>query len=124
MKAAGSSVGLRIISVLVVLIALTHGLQAVIGLSLGQDPRPLDVEHVIVCVLGLAAGYALWRGQQRAPLLLAIYGVAVAALVASLGPFLGLLGAARNGLWTGAAMLLVLTGLAVRYVGRRVRQPV
>ena len=124
MKAAGSSAGLRIITVLVVLIALTHGLQAVFGLWFGQDPRPLVVEHVIVCVLGLAAGYALWRGQQRAPLLLAIYGVAVAALVASLGPLLGLLGAARNGLWTGAAMLLVLTGLAVRYVGRRVRQPV
>jgi hypothetical protein len=122
-KSAGSPVGLRIIAVVVVLTALTHGIQAILGVLPGDDPRPLVVEHIIVCVLGLAAGYALWRGQQRAPLLLAIYGIAIAILIVSLGPLLGLMGAARKGLWTGATMLLLLTVVAVRYAGRRVRQP-
>ena len=111
---------LRIIAVLVGATGVVHGVQAFLGSQPGNDPRVLVVEHVLVFVLGLIAAYGLWRAERWAPLILAIYGVAIAALIVSLGPLLGLNGPARSGLWTGAATLLLLTALAVWYSQRRV----
>jgi membrane protease YdiL (CAAX protease family) len=111
---------LRVIAVLVGLIAIVHGGQAFVGAKPGHDPQPLVVEHLIVLVFGLIAAYGLWRGQRWAPLMLALYGLAIAVLIVSLGPLLALEGAARNGLWTGAATMLLLTALAVWYAERHV----
>ena len=111
---------LRIIAVLVAATGVVHGLQAFTGARPGHDPRALVMEHTIVCVVGLVAAYGLWRALRWAPLMLAFYGLVVAALIVSLGPLLSLEGPARNGLWTGAAMLLLLTALAAWYARRRV----
>jgi hypothetical protein len=111
---------LRIIALLVAATSVVHGIQAFTGARPGHDPRPLVAEHAIVFVLGLVAAYGLWRGLRWAPLMLALYGLTVAELIVSLGPLLSLEGPARSGLWTGAATLLLLTGLAVWYAQRRV----
>lgn len=111
---------LRIIAVVVAATGVVHGVQAFAGAGLGHDPRPLVLEHAVVCVFGLTAAYGLWRALRWAPLVLALFGLEVAVLIVSLGPLLGLEGPARTGLWTGAMTLVVLTALAVWYAQRRV----
>jgi len=100
------------------LTALQHGVQAVLGLRHGGDPRALNAEHGIVCLTGLAAAYGLWRGARWTPPVLAINGLATAVLVVSLGPLLQLDPAARNGLWFGAATIILLFAAAVWYARR------
>ena len=111
---------LRVLAALVGAAGITHGVQAFFGAQPGRDPGLLVGEHAIVCVLGLVAAYGLWRGTRWAPAALAAYGLVVAALIVSLGPLLSLPGPARSGLWTGAAVLLVFTALAVWYARHRV----
>ena len=111
---------LRVIAVLVGATGITHGVQAFFGAQPGGDPLMLVGEHTVVCVLGLFAAYGLWRGLRWAPAALAVFGLVVAALIVSLGPLLSLPRPARSGLWSGAVVLLVITGLAVWYAQRRI----
>jgi hypothetical protein len=110
---------LRVIALIVAATSLVHGVQAFTGAQPGHDPPALVIENVVVCAVGLAAAYGLWRGLRWAPLVLAVYGVTIAVLIVSLGPLLALQGPARTGLWTGALTLLVVTALAVWYAQRR-----
>lgn len=104
------------------LLALEHGVQAVLGFPPGGDPRALTAEHAFVCLTGLAAAYGLWRGERWSPPVLAIHGLAIAVLVVSLGPLLNLPAAGRGGLWFGAATIVLLFAAAVWFT-RRVCRP-
>jgi hypothetical protein len=106
-----------VVAVFVTVLSLTHGVQAL--LSRG-DPPLLVVEHVVVFVTGVLAGWSIWTGKRWAPWALAAAGVTAAGLVASLGPLLAMDATARNGLWTGAATILVGSALGVWYVRRQV----
>jgi len=109
----------RVIAVVVALTAAAHGVQAITGRA-SQDPRALVAEHVLVAIVGLIAGYGLWRGARWAPWALAGNGVLIAALIVSLGPLLQMDAAARGGLWTGAVTIALITAAGAWYVRRRV----
>ena len=100
------------------LLALEHGVQAVLGAPPGGDPRALVAEHALVCLTGVAAAYGLWRAARWTPPVLAIHGLTVAVLVVSLGPLLSLPPAARPGLWVGAGTIVVLFTAAVSFARR------
>lgn len=100
------------------LTALLHGVQTVLGLRPGGDPHALVAEHALVCLTGVAAAYGLWRGARWSPLVLAVNGLAIAVLIVSLGPLLELEPGARNGLWAGAATIVLLFAAAVWYARR------
>ena len=110
-----------VIAVLVIAIALLHLLQAINGVIGGGDPQMLVLEHLDVTIFSLIAAYAIWTGKRWAPWALAVAGVAVAVLIASLGPLLNMNAVERRGLWTGAGSMLVFTALGVWYLARRVK---
>ena len=112
---------MRLIAAFVGATALQHGLQVALGLRAGGgDPSLVVAQHVVVCLTGLTAAWAVWRGEPWAPWILGLNGASTAILVVSLGPLLVMDSAARNGLWSGGLFIALLTVTAVWYVRRRV----
>jgi hypothetical protein len=111
---------MRLIAAFVGITALQHGAQATLGLRGAGDPRLLVTEHVVVCLTGLAAAWAVWRGDRWAPWILGLNGASTAVLVVSLGPLLAMDAVARNGLWSGGLFIALLTVAGVWYARRRV----
>ena len=111
----------RVIAVLVAALALQQGYQGAEGLREGHDPRLVTLGYGIVLVTGLIAAYALWRGLDWGPGALGLNGLLTAVFVVSLGPLLGIPPEARNGLWIGGGVILLLTAAGFWYTQRRVR---
>jgi energy-converting hydrogenase Eha subunit B len=109
----------RVIAVLVAALALQQGYQGILGAPSGHDPRALVAQYFVLCLTGLVAAYGIWRGERWGAWALAVNGGLTALMVWSIGPILDLPPEGRSGLWIGAGVIALLTGLGVWYVHRR-----
>ena len=110
---------ISIIAVFVGVLGVPHLLQTFLD---GGAPRLLRLEHIDVAIFSFIAAYALWTDKRWAHWALAVAGAATAMLVVSLGPLLDMDPVARNGLWTGAATIAVMTAMGTWYVARRLKR--
>jgi hypothetical protein len=117
--------GRVVLAVVFALFALNALAQvALVPLGRTDDPAALTALQALIGAAGGAAAWGSWAGRRWAPVAAALYGLATAAMLAALGPLLGLDPDARGGLWGGAAGVL-LFGLAAAWYLRRaaVRTP-
>ena len=88
-----------------------------------SQPTPLAIEHALAGAAGGAAAVGLWRGARWTAAAVVAWGLATAVLLATLPAVLGLPREARPGIWTGAAIVLLITLAVTRYAWRRGRRP-
>lgn len=92
-----------------------------------RDPEPGSVALGLmqggIGAAGLTAVVGLWRRTRWATAAILAWGVIAAALVVLLQPLLGLDASERYGLFTGAATVLMITGVLYLYVRRSLRAP-
>jgi hypothetical protein len=114
--------GVVIVALLFALVSVPH-VYAAAGERLGRggDPWLLGALHLASGGAGLAAAVGGWRGAPWTGAAAAAWTVLTAALLAMLGPLLGLPAEARPGLWAGAASVAATGALAAWYLHRRTR---
>ena len=101
------------------LLALNAWAQVVLAqLGDSSDPATLVVLQVLVGAAAAAAAAGSWSGARWAPAASVLYGLVTAGMIVALEPILGLGRDARNGLWTGGAVVL-LFGLSAAWYLRR-----
>lgn len=100
----------RVIAVLLGLLALNAGAQAIqaVGGWLEKPTLLIVLQSACAAAAGTAA-VGVWRLRPWAPYVTVLYGVIAAGLIVSLGPILDLEPAARNGLLGGALGALCVT---------------
>ena len=114
----------RAIAILFALLGINGGLQAVLALAgRSTDPGLLIVMQAVTGIAGLATAIGAWRGASWAARAALAYGVVTAAMLVSLGPLLGLERRALPGIWIGAALVLVGSVAAARYLRRASQAP-
>jgi hypothetical protein len=91
------------------------------GLIAAHEPRTLTALKIVVGSAAVAASWGSWAGKRWAPAAALGWGIAVALMLVSLEPVLGLGAQARRGLWTGAMVLLAFSVFAAWWIGRVVR---
>ena len=116
-------VGRTVLAVVFALLGLSAWWQ-VVGDLMDRSNEPLTVTglQVIVGATALATAWGSWVGARWAPVLALLYGVITGGMVASLGPLLDLPADARQGLWTGAAVILVFSLLCAWWLRRSLRR--
>lgn len=111
--------GRLVLAVVFTLLGLNAWAQ-VINASIGgsDDPAMLTLLQTLVGTTGIAAALGSWRGTRWAPVAAVAYGVATAAMLASLGLLLDLAPEEMRGIWAGAAAVLVFGVWAGWYLRR------
>jgi hypothetical protein len=114
--------GLRLLSALFALFAaaeLVQLLQAARGFH--PDPPGLLVTHLLTGLLAGIAAVGLWRGRFWAPAAVLGWGIAMAAMLAVLGPVLDEPRETWPGLRVAAVVVMVFAIIASVYARRRTR---
>jgi hypothetical protein len=108
------SVGRIVIAVLFAFLTVNALMEA-----FGSDSPPmLRAVQALVGALALATTWGAWSGARWSYAAATAYGFAAAGMVASLGPMLDMPLEERDGLWIGAAVILVFS-LACSWFLRR-----
>jgi peptidoglycan/LPS O-acetylase OafA/YrhL len=99
--------GRMVLAVVFALLALSAWWQVVNDvMDRANEPAILTGWQVLVGATGAAAAWSSWKGARWAPAFALLYGVITGVMVASLVPILSLPAESRNGLWTGAALII------------------
>jgi peptidoglycan/LPS O-acetylase OafA/YrhL len=109
-----------------IVIALLFALLTVNALMEAFDPDgppSLRALQAVVGVLALATTWGAWSGARWSYAAATAYGFAAGGMVASLGPMLDMPLEERDGLWIGAAMILVFSLACAWFLRRMTRRP-
>ena len=91
---------------------------AAVPLGHSGDPPLLVALQAAIGIVGTFTTWAIWTGSRWAPAGAALYGVVAGGMLVALPGLLGLDTAARNGIWTGAASVLVFSFVSAWYLRR------
>jgi peptidoglycan/LPS O-acetylase OafA/YrhL len=108
-----------------IVIALLFALLTVNALmeAFEQDvPPTLRALQALVGVLALATTWGAWSGARWSYAAATAYGFAAGGMVASLGPMLDMPLEERDGLWLGAAVILVFSLACAWFLRRATRR--
>ena len=108
-----------------IVIALLFALLAVNALMEVFDPDAppmLRALQALVGVLALATTWGAWSGARWSYAAATAYGFAASGMVASLGPMLDMPLEERDGLWIGAAVILVFSLACAWFLRRMTRR--
>lgn len=116
-------VGRTVLAVVFALLGLSAWWQ-VVGDLMDRSNEPLMITglQLIVGATALATAWGSWVGARWAPVLALLYGVITGGMVASLGRILDLPADARQGLWTGTAVIAVFSLLSAWWLRRSLRR--
>jgi hypothetical protein len=115
--------GRRVLAVVFALLALSAWWQVVNDVTGANDsPRILTFLQAIVGATAAVAAWGSWIGARWASAFALLYGVIAGGMVAGLGPMLDLPAESRDGLWFGAAMILVFGLLTAWWLRRSLRR--
>ncbi len=87
-----------------------------------EAPAALMYWQFAVGGLSLAAVIGIWQRAEWTSWAIGIWGAVAAAMIIALGPLLELEPAARDGLRTGAALLIAIAAASAWYLRRSLRQ--
>ena len=113
------AIGTRILAAIFALLALSAASEAVRGaLRPHDEPPPLSIMQAIVATLAALAAVGAWRRARWSAWAGLGYGLVAGGMILSLGGLLDLDAAARRGLWTAAAAVIVFGVWAFWYLRR------
>ena len=116
------SPGRIVVAIIFLLLALNAWLQvAFVPLGRSDDPTALTLLQALVGATAMLAAVGSWSGARWAPVAALSYGVVTGAMIVLLGPLLDLEPGARNGLWFGALVVLVVGAGLAWYLRRSLR---
>jgi hypothetical protein len=112
------SIGRIVIALLFALLTVNALMEAV-----GSDsPPPLRALQALVGVLAAATTWGAWSGARWSYAAATAYGFAAGGMVAALGPMLDMPLEERDGLWIGAAVVLVFSLACAWFLRRMTRR--
>ena len=109
-----------------ILIAVIFALLAVNALmeAFGSDSPPaLRALQALVGALAVATTWGAWSGARWSYAAATAYGFVAGGMIAALGPLLDMPVEERDGLWVGAAVILVFSLACAWFLRRMTRRP-
>ena len=88
-----------------------------------ESPPMLRALQALVGLLAAATTWGAWSGARWSYAAATAYGFAAGGMVAALGPMLDMPLEERDGLWIGAAMILVFSLACAWFLRRATRRP-
>ena len=113
------AIGRIVIALLFALLAVNALLEVISS----DGPPSLRALQAVVGVLALATTWGAWSGARWSYAAATAYGFAAGGMVAALGPMLDMPLEERDGLWVGAAVVLVFSLACAWFLRRATRRP-
>jgi peptidoglycan/LPS O-acetylase OafA/YrhL len=113
------AIGRIVIALLFALLAVNALMEAVSS----DGPSSLRALQGLVGVLAAATTWGAWSGARWSYAAATAYGFAAGGMVAALGPMLDMPLEERDGLWVGAAVVLVFSLACAWFLRRATRRP-
>ena len=113
--------GRVVLAILFALLACNAWAQVLLVLlGRSNEPVALTVLQTLTGAAAAAAAWGSWAGTPWASAAAMLYGIITAGMLAALTPLLHLEAEARDGIWTGAAVVLLFGMLAGWYLRRAI----
>jgi hypothetical protein len=87
-----------------------------------DGPLTLRMLQAIMCAIAAATAWGAWSAARWASASATLYGFVTAGMLVALEPMLGLPADARNGLWTGAGVVLLFSLACAWFLRRLTRR--
>ena len=113
------AIGRIVIALLFALLAVNALLEVISS----DGPPALRALQALAGVLAAATTWGAWSGTRWSYAAATAYGFAAGAMVAALGPMLDMPLEERDGLWVGAAVVLVFSLACAWFLRRATRRP-